>query len=154
MGIEMMDNLGIDQSQTEKVITWGTDVTVPMVPMGYWTESRIQSLLTEGATTTSALIEDPVHENVFSPLFGTSDAKPAPAYTEAIYLKLDLMEVAKRDGADLTLSQQAQLLQVLTANEAAFQGRRGDYTGGPVGIMLKPDAKPHRARPYPVPLKN
>ena len=38
MGIEMMDDLGIDQSQTTKMITWGPDVTVPMVPMGYWSE--------------------------------------------------------------------------------------------------------------------
>lgn len=94
-----------------------------------------------------------IHENVFSPLFGTSDANPAPTYTEAIYLKLDLMEVVKREGTELT-PQQVQLLQLLTSNEAAFQGCRGDYTGGTVGVILKPDAKPHRARPYPVPLKN
>ena len=42
MGIGMMDELGIDQSRTDKMITWGPDIEVPMVPLGYWTETRIQ----------------------------------------------------------------------------------------------------------------
>jgi predicted aspartyl protease len=33
MGIGMMDELGIDQSRTDKIITWGPDVQVPMVPI-------------------------------------------------------------------------------------------------------------------------
>ncbi len=35
MGIGMMDDLGIDQSRTEKIITWGPDVQVKMVPINY-----------------------------------------------------------------------------------------------------------------------
>jgi hypothetical protein len=35
MNIGMMDSLGIDQSRTKKSITWGHDISVPMVPYGY-----------------------------------------------------------------------------------------------------------------------
>ncbi len=78
----------------------------------------------------------------------------ASTYSEAVCDKLNLVEVVNRDGADLTPKQQSQLLQVLTANMAAFQGGKGEYTGPAVGIILKPEAKPWRAKPYPVPLKN
>ena len=44
MGIDMMGKLGIDQSQNTKTITWGNDVEVAMVPSGYQTDSRIQTL--------------------------------------------------------------------------------------------------------------
>ncbi len=55
MGCRQMDLLGIDTSRTEKVITWGPDITVPMTPSGYcWTERRIQSLLSHTSETTLA----------------------------------------------------------------------------------------------------
>ncbi len=44
MGIGMMDELGIDQSRTDKMITWGHDIKVTMVPIGYWTDACIQSI--------------------------------------------------------------------------------------------------------------
>ena len=44
MGIGMMDELGINQSCTDKIITWGHDVQVPMVPIGYWTDACIQRI--------------------------------------------------------------------------------------------------------------
>ncbi len=66
----------------------------------------------------------------------------ASTYSEAVYDKLNLVEVVNRDGADLTPEQRSQRLQVLTANMAAFQGGKGEYTGPAVGIILKPEAKP------------
>jgi uncharacterized protein YeaC (DUF1315 family) len=44
----------------------------------------------------------------------------ASTYSEAVYDKLNLVEVVNRDGADLTPEQRSQLLQVLMANMAAF----------------------------------
>jgi hypothetical protein len=44
MGIVMMDEVGIDQSRTDKIITWGYNIQVPMVPIGYWTDTRIQTI--------------------------------------------------------------------------------------------------------------
>ncbi len=44
MGIGMMDDFGIDQSRTDKIITWGHNIQVPMVPMGYWTDSCNQTI--------------------------------------------------------------------------------------------------------------
>ena len=43
MGIGMMDELGIDQSRTTKMITWG-ELETPMVPSGYWTDACIQTV--------------------------------------------------------------------------------------------------------------
>jgi hypothetical protein len=54
----------------------------------------------------------------------------------------------------LTNDQQAQLFQVLTSNVAAFQGGKGEYTSTPVSIVLKPNAKPWRAKSYPALLMN
>ena len=124
--------------------------------MGYWSEGRIHALLAESTPPSTAVPVDDssqVHEEIYTPLFATSGSD-TPSFTEAKYEKLNLIEVVKRDGTELTSPQQSQLLQVLTSNEAAFQGRRGEYTGGAVGIILKPEAKPHRAKPYPIPLKN
>jgi len=44
MGIDMMDDLGIDTSRTTKLIIWGNDIEVPMVSKNHWTEARIQAL--------------------------------------------------------------------------------------------------------------
>ncbi len=68
--------------------------------------------------------------------------------------KPDLVEIAKRDGTKLTPQQQALLLNVLVKNIKVFSGGRGYYNGQPVGLKLKPDAIPYRAKPYPIPLKN
>jgi hypothetical protein len=46
------------------------------------------------------------------------------------------------------------LLKVLLKNAEVFKGGQGYYNGEPVGIKLKPDAKPFRAKPYPIALKN
>jgi hypothetical protein len=50
MSIGMMDELDIDQSQTDKMITCGDDIQGPMVPMGYWTDTRVQTLCMESST--------------------------------------------------------------------------------------------------------
>jgi predicted aspartyl protease len=58
MGIGMMDELGIDQSRTEKkIITRGPDVQVPMVPVNYWTDACIQAIC-KSAKPIIALSED------------------------------------------------------------------------------------------------
>jgi hypothetical protein len=46
------------------------------------------------------------------------------------------------------------LLNVLLKNAVVFKGGRGYYKGEPVGIKLKPDAKPFWAKPYLIALKN
>ncbi len=76
------------------------------------------------------------------------------SFEKAVYETPDLLEVAKRDGAKLTPAQQAMLLNVLVKNNDVFKGGCGSYNGEPVGIKVKDDAIPFRARPYPIPLKN
>jgi hypothetical protein len=51
MGIGMMDELQINLSRTDKIITWGHDVQVSMVPIGYWTDARIQTICNHATTS-------------------------------------------------------------------------------------------------------
>ena len=46
----MMDTLDMDQSSTKKSITWVHNISVPMVPVGYWTEECIQLICKEPNT--------------------------------------------------------------------------------------------------------
>ena len=46
------------------------------------------------------------------------------------------------------------LIAALESVPEVFEGRRGNYTGAPVSILLKGDAKPYWSKPYPIPLKN
>ncbi len=149
MGIGMMDELGIDQSRTDKMINWGPDIEVPMVPLGYWTDTRVQSIC-KHTTSDKEYTETTVNE---ANLFSTAE-KPVASFKKAVYETPDLLEVAKRDGAKLTPAQQAMLLNVLVKNDDIFKGGCGSYNGEPVGIKVKDDAIPFRARPYPIPLKN
>jgi hypothetical protein len=141
MGIGMIDELGIDQPRTDKIITWGHEVQVPMVPIGYWTDAHIQTICkhhnTEKEHTDSASknleikqenLDD--KQNVKfatetnSDLFSTT-SKPAEAsFKKAVYEKPDLLEVAKCNGKHLAPAQQALLFNILTTNEVVFKGER------------------------------
>ncbi len=81
-------------------------------------------------------------------------AQPTSSFTKAVYVKPDLLEAVKRDGCDLTTDQQALLFHTLSDHDAVFQGGKGNYTGKPVKIRLKPDAVPIRAKPYAIPVKD
>ena len=87
-------------------------------------------------------------------LFSATSSNQAASFTKAHYIKPNLLEVAKHDGANLIPMQQAMLFNVLTANNKVFQGGWGHYTGPLVGLKLKDDAKPWQAKQYPIPLKN
>ena len=165
MRIGMMDDLGIDQSQTNKIITWGNDIEVPMVPLGYWTDSRISTICNIANSQSNEGIEknnEEIGTNkkldtgqlTTTSLFSTTNNNQLASFSKAVYKKPDLLEVAKRDGGNLTPAQQAALLNVLTANNQVFLGGLGHYTGPPVGLTLKDDTKPWRAKPHPIPLKN
>jgi hypothetical protein len=84
----------------------------------------------------------------------TANKPNKASFKKAVYETPDLLEVAKRDGMKLTPAQQAMPLNILVKNQDVFKGGRGYYNGKPVGIKLKEDARPYRAKPYPIPLKN
>ncbi len=153
MGIGMMDKLGIDQSRTEKIITWGPDVQVPMVPINYWTDACLQAIF-KSAKPNKALLEDqrnepkePINANSAtksgSNLLLTTYKPIEVSFKKAIYEKPDLVEIAKCDGTKLTPQQQALLLNVLIKNIKVFSGGRGYYNRQPVGLKLKPGAIPY-----------
>ncbi len=119
MGIGMMDELGMDQSRTDKIITWEHDIQVPMASIGYWTDARIQMIFkhanTEKEHTNSALtnleIKQENSEDKQNVKFATetnsdlfsATSKPAEAsFKKAVYKKPNILEVPKCDGKHLT----------------------------------------------------
>ncbi len=150
MGIDMMDDLGIDTSHTTKTITWGDDIEEPMVLKNHWTDARIQSLCgvfrrqpvksKENVNITS----EPRTAQKESSLFLTASvpAQSTPSFTKAVYVKPDLLKVVKRNGVNLTTDQHTLLFQMLSDHDAVFQGGKGYYTGEPVKVRLQPDAVP------------
>ncbi len=170
MGIGMMDELGIDQSQTDKMITWGQDIKVPMVSIGYWSDAHIQSICKannkkehaesnlknletkeENSTIKSTVKFATISE---ANLFLTANKPNKASFKKAVYETPDLLEVAKRNGTKLTPAQQTMLLNILVKNQDIFEGGCGYYNGKPVGIKLKDNAIPYRAKPYLIPLKD
>jgi hypothetical protein len=154
MGIDMMDDLGIDTSRTTKTIIWGNNIEVPMVSKSYWTEACIQALCgtyrrkpSEISTSHNITSEPNTIAQEESSLFlaESEPAQPTSSFTKAVYVKPDLLKAVKRDGVDLTTDQQALLFKTLSDHDAVFQGGKGNYTGEPVTIRLKPDAVPKRA---------
>jgi hypothetical protein len=136
MGIGMMDELGIDQSRTEKIITWGPDVQVPMVPINYWTDAPLQAIC-KSAKPNKALLGDQRNEpkeptdatsvtrKSSSDLFLTTNKPTEASFKKAIYEKPDLVEIVKRNGTKLAPQQQALLLNVLVKNIKVFSRGRG-----------------------------
>ena len=106
MGVGMMDYLGIDQSRTDKIITWGHDIEVPMVPNGYWTEARIRTIcqqLTKAETKGEESTGTPSTVRFTEDLFLTKQTEAS--FKKAFYETPDLLEIAKRDGTKLTSAQ-------------------------------------------------
>jgi hypothetical protein len=153
------------------MITWGHNVQVPMVPIRYWTDARIQTICkyanTEKEHTDSELKNLEIKEEnlkikqdvkfatkIDSDLFSATNKPAEVSFEKAVYEKPNLMEVAKHDGTNLMPVQQAFLFSILTKNEVVFKGGRGHYNGAPVGLKLTDNAKPYHAKPYPIPLKN
>ena len=52
----------------------------------------------------------------------------------------------------LSTNQKVSITTLLTKHKESFQGKRGKWKGGYVTLRLKQDAKPHLAKPRPVPL--
>ncbi len=140
-----------------------------MVPSGYWTDARIQTVykVTEAKVLDSFSNNEENKEAISkikstdksatisgNGLFSIANKTKEASFTKAVYETPDLFEVAKRNGSNLTSEQQIMLLNVLLKNAEVFKGGRGYYNGEPVRIKLKLDAKPFRAKPYPIALKN
>jgi hypothetical protein len=137
MGISMMDEQRIDQSRTTKMITWG-ELETPMVPSGYWTDARIQTVCkVADAKVLDSFLKNKENEEAISKikstdksatisdkntnLFSTTNKAKEASFTKAVHETPDLFEVAKRDGSNLSSEQQMMLLNVLLKN--ADQGR-------------------------------
>ena len=70
---------------------------------------------------------------------------------DASYEKADLPSIVNVCCKYLTTDQRNKLLRLLLAYEVLFDGTLGDWQTEPVSFELKPDAKPHHGRAFPVP---
>lgn len=70
---------------------------------------------------------------------------------DAKYEPADLPRVVNENCPHLSHEQKAELLKLLEKHESMFQGKLGCWDDEFVHFELKPDAKPYRGRPYPVP---
>ena len=55
------------------------------------------------------------------------------------------------EAANLTPEEQKQLNFLLKRHEDLFDGQLGKWNGPPIGFELKEGAKPHHAKPFPIP---
>ena len=141
LGMKLMKDVGLDTSIQQQSITWGEELTIPMVPGNFWTKARLRPF----ASLAKEMVQDKI--------FATSE-KPSAGLKAADYSKPDLAEIVSTKCSHLTKSQMDQLLTVLQRYEQVFLGKKGVYTGGPCDIVLKKDTKPFWSAPYPIPLKN
>ena len=70
---------------------------------------------------------------------------------DASYEKADLPSIVNECAKHLTTDQRNKLLRLLLNYEVLFDGTLGDWQTEPVSFELKPDAKPHHGRAFPVP---
>ena len=98
MGINMMDDLGINTSRTKKRIMWDNNIKAPMVSKSHWTEACIQALC--GAywrhpseiLTNDKFTSEPstlAHKESSLILVSSKPAQPASSFTKAVYEKPD-----------------------------------------------------------------
>ena len=72
-------------------------------------------------------------------------------FLEAKYEKADLPSVVEDNCPHLTDDQREALLKLLQKHESLFEGKLGQWDGDFAHFELKPNAKPFRASPFPVP---
>ena len=137
IGRDLMQALGIDILNSRHTFKWD-DIEIPMMPMGYWKQSRINNFMSRmDNKTTKEPRKEESHE-------------VEKQYNKQDYEKPDLAaEVSKMEH--LNDQQKQELLEVLTDNEEAFQGTKGNWKGEPIEIQLKKGTQPYFARPYTVP---
>ena len=70
---------------------------------------------------------------------------------ESKYEKADLNKVVQDNCPHLTEDQREALLKLLQRHEGLFEGKLGTWDDELVHFDMKPNAKPFRANPYPVP---
>ena len=90
------------------------------------------------------------HEELWESEAVLESTERARRILDAHYEKADLKKVTA-DAEHLNDKQQTKLLALLRKYEFLFDGTLGTWNTAPVDIKLKDDAKPHHARPYPVP---
>ena len=70
---------------------------------------------------------------------------------DAKYEAADLEKIVEENCSHLTRMQRLQLLNLLRKHESMFSGELGEWKNETVHFELKPNAKPYRGRPFPIP---
>jgi hypothetical protein len=135
LGRDLLRATGLDLHYSASQFTWD-NISIDMVPSGYWTQEKITSIAKSWDTATQKVwATNEVHVAEFLP------AKYKPADINAIV----------EQQTHLTFDEREHLHNVLLDFESLFQGTCGKYTGDPDSLELIPGSKPFFGKSFSIP---
>jgi hypothetical protein len=135
-GCDLLKNLGLDINYSASLFVWG-NITVDMVPCGYWTKTKISTVAKTWNSNKST--QKQVEEELRL-------AKILPAE----YKPKDITDIMQQQ-THLTARERKQLLTVLFDLQDLFQGKCGNFNGEPITLELIPGSKPFYRKPFSIP---
>ena len=98
--------------------------------------------------------DDDWTEDPFEDLFVGYKKKGATDIRPAKYEGIESLDSVVSVQDHLSDEEKQKLRSAFTGHDRLFEGKLGCYPGKKIQLELKPDAKPHYSRPYPVPQKH
>jgi len=132
LGRDLLKELGLDIHYSASQFMWD-NITVDMVPCGYWTKQKISSV----AKTWNA--NKPANEELHLAQILPANYKP-----------VDIAEVVQKQ-THLNVEERKELLRTLIDFQNLFQGKCGEFNGEPITLDLLPESQPFYAKPFSIP---
>ena len=149
----MMDDLGIDQSRTKKIITWEHDIQVP-VPIRYWTNSCIQPVCkTSISEKEQWAFKLELEKSVKFASNLNSKPKTSKLYKSSLWKAWSLGDCKAWLNQSYTSAAKYAFI-CPHCQQWSLQRRMWTLQRRTIGLKLKDKVKPFCTKPYPIPLKN
>jgi hypothetical protein len=132
LGHDLLKDLGLIIDYSASQFMWD-NITVNMVPSGYWTRNKIIS------TAKSWNAEKQKKNKINVTQILPADYKPT-----------DIVEVVQSQ-THLTTDKKEQLQRTLFDFQDLFQGKCGKFKGEPIELELLPGSKPFYDKPFSIP---
>jgi hypothetical protein len=126
LGHDLLKELGLDIHYSASQFVW-ENISVDMVPSGYWTKNKITGL----AKTWNAPCKE-----LWSTRILPVEYKP-----------VDIAAVMQKQ-THLNVEEQEKLKNTLFDFQTLFQGKRGEFKGDPITLDLLPGSKPFYGKPF------
>jgi hypothetical protein len=140
LGHDLLKDIELDIHYSASPFMWD-NITVDMVPNGYWTKTKIASITKSWNTNqkSASSDNDKAAEEVRITQILPADYKP-----------MDIIDVIEKQ-THLTPTEREKLQKVLFDFRDLFKGERGNYNGEPIKLELIPGSKPFYAKPFSIP---